>query len=51
MTSTVPADVRGVEEEFALIVARMDPFSEPDFEPLEDDDEAAEEEEPAIDWP
>ncbi|WP_156004319.1 hypothetical protein [Streptomonospora sp. PA3] len=61
MTPTLLADVHGVEAEFAVIAARIgpavtariDPFSEPDYERFEDEDEdgAVDEDDPAIDWP
>ncbi|GAB3453803.1 hypothetical protein GCM10027570_33310 [Streptomonospora sediminis] len=64
MSSTMLADVRGADAEYALrfarivaesgleFTARVDPFSEPDFEPFdEDDDDQPADDDPAIEWP
>ncbi|QBI51935.1 hypothetical protein [Streptomonospora litoralis] len=61
MNQATLQDTMLVDDEFALIVAgieadvtaRTDPFSVPDFEPLEEDDgdEPADNEDEGVDWP
>ncbi|MDT0303979.1 hypothetical protein [Streptomonospora wellingtoniae] len=52
MTSPLLVGARSVEAEFAAIIARVDPFSEPDYETFEEDeDQPVDDDAPMVDWP